>query len=200
VGIAAIILAAGASSRMGSPKALLSLHDETFVSRLIRVFAEFCSPVIVVVGYHAEAIREHVNLLPRPPIVVVNPAPENGQLSSLQTALRAVPADAGGFLFVPVDCPSVRTDTARRVVAALAARMPQTEFVVPSFQGRHGHPVGATMTIARKLLALPPTASAREVVHAHRAQTSYIDIEDAGILADIDDPAAYRRLKEAAQK
>ncbi len=184
---------------MGSPKALLALGQETFVSWLVRVLAQSCHPVILVAGYHAEAICEHVSTLPHAPMIVINPAPENGQLSSLQTGLRAVPPDADGFLFVPVDCPAVKTETVHGVVEAFEQRSYQaaeTEFVVPIFQGRHGHPVCATLKIARELLALAPTASAREVVHAYRGQTKYIAVDDPGILADIDDPAAYRRLIE----
>ena len=182
---------------MGRPKALLPLHDETFLSRLVRVFAEVCNPVIVVLGYHAQAIGEHLTVLPAAPLIIaVNPVPENGQLSSLQSGLRAVPADATGFLFVPVDCPTVKSETVQHVLSAFGTRPQDTQFVVPSFAGRHGHPVCATMQIAQELLALPPTASAREVVHAYRAQTVYMDVTDAGILADIDDPQAYRLLTE----
>ena len=82
--IAGIILAAGASSRMGTPKALLDYRGETFLDRLIRVLGAVCDPVIVVLGYHAEQIRAGVNGRVQ---FVVNPTPTRGQLSSLQTGL-----------------------------------------------------------------------------------------------------------------
>src|SRR4029079_18049295 len=82
--IAGIILAAGASSRMGTPKALLDYRGETFVGRLVRVLQTTCNPVIVVLGYHADALRAGI---PAGAQVVVNPDPSRGQLSSLQTAL-----------------------------------------------------------------------------------------------------------------
>jgi len=82
--IAGIILAAGASSRMGTPKALLDYRGATFVRRLFRVLGETCQPVMVVLGYHADVIRQQV---PLTATIVVNPDPSRGQLSSLQTAL-----------------------------------------------------------------------------------------------------------------
>jgi molybdenum cofactor cytidylyltransferase len=195
--IAGIILAAGASSRMGgSPKALLLLGGETFVERLVRVFAEVASPVIVALGYHADAI------LPRiagKATVVVNAAPERGQFSSLQTALAAVPADAEGFFFTPVDSPAVALETVKLVVAAFAGRAADTLFVIPRYQGKRGHPVCATRAMAEEMLALPATAQARDVVHEHVARTQYVDVDDPGILTDIDTQEAYQSMLERAK-
>jgi molybdenum cofactor cytidylyltransferase len=71
--------------------------------------------------------------------------------------------------------------------------------VIPRQSGRRGHPVFAARSIAAELLALPPTAEAREVVHAHVDGTEYVDVDDAGIFTDVDDPEAYRRLKESTR-
>jgi molybdenum cofactor cytidylyltransferase len=87
----------------------------------------------------------------------------------------------------------------QRLAAAFARRDPQTLFVIPRCGGRRGHPVFAARPIASELLALPAEAQAREVVHRHVSQTLYVDVDDPGILADIDDPSAYRELVEAAQ-
>ena len=181
---------------MGSPKALLDYRGETFVGRLARVYLEFCSPVIVVLGYHAAALRP---ALPETAAAVVNPAPERGQLSSLQTGLAKLPPDAEGFLFTPVDSPAVEPSTVRLLAQEFRSRAAATRFVIPRFQGKHGHPVFATPEIAEEMLALPATAQARDVVHGHVPQTKYIDVEDSGILTDIDDPAAYRRMLENAR-
>jgi molybdenum cofactor cytidylyltransferase len=200
--ILGIILAAGASRRMGAPKALLDYRGETFLDRLIRVVATVAEP-LVVLGYGAEAVQAGST---RPARFVVNPDPRRGQLSSLQTALAAAPSDFEGFLFIPVDCPAVAEETVRRLAAAFARRDPATLFVIPRYDQRHGqgrgqmrgHPVFAAPPIAREILALAPTAQARDVVHRHVPDTLYVDVDDAGILADIDDPAAYRQLIEAA--
>ncbi len=192
--IAGIILAAGASSRMGTPKALLDYRGETFVGRLARVLGATCSPVIVVLGYHADAIRQQV---PSTAKIVINPDPGRGQLSSLQTGLAELPPEADGFAFIPVDSPAVEADTVAKLARAFDQRDGSTLFVIPRQSGRRGHPVFATRSIAAELLALPPTAEAREVIHAHVDRTEYVDVDDSGIFTDIDDPEAYRRLQES---
>lgn len=194
--IAGVILAAGASSRMGSPKALLEYRGETFVGRLVRILSEICNPVIVVLGYHADSIRPRIDKTAR---AVVNPAPERGQLSSLQTALAELPESAEGFMFVPVDCPAAEPETVRWVAEVFRGRDPKIHFVVPQYRGKHGHPVCASREIATEILALPSTAQARDVVHRHVPDTLYIDVNDPGILTDVDDPDRYRRLAESAQ-
>lgn len=192
--IAGVILAAGASSRMGSPKALLDYQGETFVARLVRVLSGTCDPVIVALGYHAEAIR---GAIPEGADVVINPAPERGQLSSLQTALDMLPPEAEGFAFIPVDSPAVEPATVERLREVFARRDPAALFVIPRHKGKRGHPVFATRAIADELLALPPTGKASDVVHRHVPDTIYVDVEDSGILVDIDDPAAYRQVRES---
>jgi molybdenum cofactor cytidylyltransferase len=193
--IAGIILAAGASSRMGTPKALLDYRGETFVGRLVRVLGTSCNPVIVVLGYHAGVLRQQV---PAAANIVVNPDPSRGQLSSLQTALAALPPEAKGFAFIPVDSPAVAEDTVGSLARAFEQRKPSTLFVIPRQHGKRGHPVFAARSIAAEFLGLPSTAEAREVVHACVDRTEYVDVDDAGIFTDVDDPETYRRLKERA--
>ena len=193
--IAGIILAAGASSRMGSPKALLDYRGETFVERLVNLLSRVCDPVIVALGHHAAAIRARVE---RSAQMVINPDPDRGQLSSLQAALAAIPAEAEGFLFIPVDCPAVELATVRRVAAAFESRKPETLLVIPRIGDKRGHPVFAVRSLAEELLALPPTGQARDVVHGHRAQTEYVNVDDPGILTDVDDLEAYRKLMRSA--
>ena len=188
------------SSRMGSPKALLEYRNETFIERLVRVLSSVCDPVIVVLGYHAEAIRPMIG---NSATIAINPDPERGQLSSLQTGLAAVPEDAEGFLFIPVDSPAVDIETVGHVAAEFRRRSPATLLVIPRIMrgqdARRGHPVFATRTIAEEILALPTTAKASDVIHGHIPETVYVDVDDPGILTDIDDPEAYRRLSEAAR-
>jgi len=191
--IAGIILAAGASSRMGTPKALLDYRGETFVGRLIRVLGACSHPVIVVLGYHADVIRQQI---PATANIAINPDPSRGQLSSLQTGLAELPAEADGFAFIPVDSPAVAEDTVATLARAFEHRKPSTLFVIPRQSGKRGHPVFATRSVAAELLALPSTAEAREVVHAHVDRTEYVDVDDSGIFTDVDDPEAYRLLKE----
>lgn len=187
---AGLILAAGESSRMGSPKALLEFRGETFLDRLIRCFSDYCSPVIVVLGHEPEVIRAGVRAAGSA-VFVLNPDYSRGQFSSLQCGLRAVPEDAAGVLFTPVDHPNIEPATVRQLIAAGAS------IAIPQYLGRHGHPVLFTRAHIPEFLALGPDAQARQVLHSHAGEIRYLDVADPGILDDIDDPDAYHRLLAA---
>jgi molybdenum cofactor cytidylyltransferase len=197
---AAIILAAGASSRMGSPKALLPLpgpgEPETFLDHLISAFAECCAPVIAVLGHDAATIRAGLRRRDQATIVI-NEDYALGQLSSLQCGLRAAAGRGGGVVFTPVDHALVRPATIAALVTAFRARRGGTRVVAPQYRGRHGHPVCCSSEVAAELLALPPGAQARDIIR--RQQTLYVDADDPGVIADIDDRDAYTRAIEAVR-
>jgi CTP:molybdopterin cytidylyltransferase MocA len=171
---------------MGSPKALLAYRGKTFLDHLIAVLGEQCSPVIVVLGAGAEEIRARAA---GGAIFAVNRDYRTGMTSSLQCGLRAVPPDAEGTLFTLVDHPAVSPETVRALVAP-----PRPLLRVPRHEGKRGHPVWFSRDLFEEFLKLPQTGAARDVVRAHAAETDFLDVDDAGILADIDDPAAYRAL------
>lgn len=187
---AGLILAAGESSRMGSAKALLEFRGETFLDRLIRCFSAYCSPVIVVLGHEPEVIRAGVRSAGNA-VFVLNPDYSQGQFSSMQCGLRAVPEDAEGILFTPVDHPNIEPATVRQLIAA------GTPIAIPQYLGRHGHPVLFTRGLIPEFLALGPDGQARQVLHGHTSEIRYLDVADPGILDDIDDPDAYHRLLAA---
>jgi CTP:molybdopterin cytidylyltransferase MocA len=171
---------------MGSPKALLPYRGTTFLDHLIALLTPHCSPVIVVLGAGAAEIRSRAQ---QPATFVVNSDYRTGMTSSLQCGLRAVPFDAGGALFTLVDHPAVSPDTVRALVVP-----PRPLVRVPRHGAKRGHPVWISRELFAEFLALPQTAAARDVVRAHAAGTQFLDVDDPGILADIDDPAAYRAL------
>ena len=190
---AAVILAAGASRRMGAPKALLLIGGETFLDRLIRIYSEVLSPVVVVLGAEAETIRGGL-VHPEPAQFVRNENWPLGQLTSLQCALAALPDNIGGCFFTPVDCPRVSAETLQALSGAFREDSPPPLVVVPRHGSRRGHPVGCSRALFAELLALPPEETARAVVHRHVARTCVVDVADAGILDDVDTPGDYRRM------
>lgn len=184
-----IILAGGASRRMGQVKALLRVGEETFADRLIGLLKPYCETVILVAGAHAAVIaaglarRQEVTL-------VVNPEPERGMLSSLQCGVAALPAGMDGFLFTPVDLPRLQAATIEQI-ARLAS---ESKIAIPRRQGRGGHPVLVPQRLAPALLAMPTTATPRDFIERHRPEVTYVEVEDTGIFLDVDTPADYAAL------
>ena len=185
--VAGLILAGGESRRMGFPKALLEFRGETFLDRLIRIFAAHCAPVIAVLGAEAERVRAGLRAADRATIVI-NAEYRRGQLSSMQCGLRSVPEDARGVLFTLVDHPAVRETT---IGALLSEPAP---LAMPRRGGRRGHPIYFSRALTPEFLALDPEASARAVLERHAAEIRYVDVDDPGILDDVDDADAYRRF------
>jgi CTP:molybdopterin cytidylyltransferase MocA len=178
-----LILAAGESRRMGSPKPLLEFHGETFLDRLVRIFSARCAPVVVVLGAGAEAIRP-----PAGAQVAVNANWRDGQTSSLQCGLAHIPAGADGVLFTLVDHPAVEPST----VDALLAASGQVR--IPRYKGQRGHPIWFARDLIPEFLALPRSGAARDVVRARYPEATFLDVDDPGVIADIDDRAAYQAL------
>jgi molybdenum cofactor cytidylyltransferase len=183
--IGAIVLAAGASSRMGRPKATLTVGPDgrTFVGAIVETLvAVDITAVRVVVSPELDGLT---------PEGVANPDPSAGMLSSVQCGLRAFRQPIDAVLVWPVDHPLVR----RRTVAAMTAafRDGDPPIVVPTFEGRRGHPVLFSARLIPELLAADPSRGAREVVHAHGDRLE-LPVDDRGVIEDIDTPDDYLRL------
>ncbi len=188
--VAAVILAAGASSRMGSPKALLDAGaGESFLDRLAGAFLASGCTVYAVLGEDATLIAK-ANRRGAEITFVLNPDPSRGQLSSLQCGLRAA-AGADAIFFTPVDAPGVACETIRLLLEFLTEK----DFVIPIYEGQRGHPVLLRAGCAEAFLNPPEGASARDILHARRTSTRFVEVADPGILEDIDDPAAYERWR-----
>ncbi len=194
--IPAVILAAGASNRMGRPKALLPVarDGETFIARIVRTFSDAgVDDVLVVIGAHAEAVRPAIGRLPSFARIVENRDYERGQLSSLVAALDVV--DRPGvhaFLSMPVDIPLVSSTTVRAVIEAYRAQ--RHCIVRPVVGNRHGHPVLFDRSVFGDLRAADPSRGARAVIAAHLPDVLDVPVDDPGAIHDIDTPEDYERF------
>jgi molybdenum cofactor cytidylyltransferase len=190
--IAGLILAAGESSRMGTPKATLAYRGRTFLERIVQTLREGgLDRLLVVLGHQAEDVQRQVKI--EPAQVVINPDYRSGQTSSFQAGLRALLADdLGAVLLCLVDHPAVCAETVRRIVAAF--RQSSAPVVIPTYHGRRGHPVLIARQVFEELLALPCDAGADSVVRKYRPATQFVEVEDEGIIMDVDDPETYQRL------
>jgi len=193
--VTGIVLAAGASSRMGSPKALLSAHSQTFVSRSARtMISGGVDAVIVVASVAAEGIRAALRseLGNCPTSVVENPDWTSGQLSSLIVGLDAVAAGpSAGALVCPVDMPLFSEGTVAVLIEAFRAT--RALVVRPVSGGRHGHPVLFSRALFDELRRADPGTGARPVVRAHAAECVDVEVDDPGAFIDIDTPEDYAR-------
>lgn len=192
--IAAIILAAGSSRRMGAPKLLLPWGDTTVLGATLTLMAASgIMQRLVVTGAYQDATAAIAADHNVP--TAHNPEYAAGEmLSSLQVALRALPPTCAGALVVLGDMPLVRPATIRQIVSAFMDDGGHA-IIAPVYNGRQGHPVLFGRALFAALLALPAGAAPRDVVRAHRAQLLQLPVADAGILIDLDDPATYQRWR-----
>lgn len=177
---------------MGSPKALLDFHGETFLDRLIRIFGSCCSSVTVVLGHNPDVILSGIRR-PGDATFIRNELWERGQLTSMQAGLRALPSGIDAVLFSPVDYPGIDPETPAAVIAAWKNN-PGMLLAVPKAGMRRGHPVLFHADLIGEFLALGLDGQAREVVHRHVDRTVYVPLNDQGTVTDVDDRAAYEEL------
>jgi molybdenum cofactor cytidylyltransferase len=208
--LAAVILSGGASQRMGSPKALLPYRGQTFLEHLLAITSH---PRIatrrVVLGPHAEAIRAAVPLADAE--VVVNAEWEKGQLSSIHAAIRGLPPEIDGMLLFMIDHPAVSPALIAELITRFYADKPggkppivgagftppgvnMSTIVLPTYNGRRGHPVIFAAALFPELLAAPLDEGARAVVWAHAAEVVEVPTEEEGCILNLNDPEAAQRI------
>lgn len=197
--ISAILLAAGASVRMGARnKLLLHVAGEPLVRRSARVLMEASvGEVVVVVGH--EAGRVGAALAGLPLRQVLNAAYPTGMTSSIQAGVRAAAPEATGLLLLPADLPLLTGADVDRVVDAFEARHredPQC-IVVPVHAGQRGHPLIFSGAYRAALLAHPEPDGCRGLLRAHRNHVREVSMPADHIYCDVDTPAAYARLIDA---
>lgn len=193
--VVGVILAAGASSRMGRPKALLPhpASGRSFVRHLVEVFRAAGADEIIVVGRSEDPSLE-VETTDSGARFEANPDPSRGQLSSLLVGVdRAESLDASGILSTPVDMPGISRSAVAAVIAA--GRQGSYPLVRPTYRGRGGHPVYFSRTLFDELRRTDPTLGARAVVRADPARVLDLEVGDPGILVDVDTADDYSRLE-----
>ena len=190
--VSAVILAAGTSSRMGQAKQLLALGESTVLAQtLAHVQAVAFHEVILVLGASAEAIRSQLSAQELQ--IVVNPAYQQGIASSLHAGLSAVDPNSDAALIVLADQPFIRPRTLIQIVEEY--RRSQAQIVVPTHQGQRGNPVLLDRSVFAEIMALEGDVGSRAIFAQHMNGIVNVEVEDKGILIDLDDPGDYERLK-----
>ncbi|MBK8208093.1 MAG: nucleotidyltransferase family protein [Planctomycetes bacterium] len=192
INAAVIVLAAGDSTRMGRPKALLDWGGVPLIDHVLSVAAQAgCSRFHVVLGKDAAAIQAGAGL--REANVIVNPQPERGQVSSLKLAMQAQDFSTDCCICWPVDVPLVRPADIRALIDAYAQwRASLMRIFIPTHEGRRGHPMLVDIGFRQPFMELKGDETARKVIEDNHTQVKEVPVNNPGVLADIDTPEEYR--------
>jgi molybdenum cofactor cytidylyltransferase len=193
--VAAIVLAAGTSSRMGQSKALLPWDDRTVIETIAsRLIAARVSDIIVVTGYRSNDVARVLADLPVQ--VVFNPNYAQGEmLSSLQAGLRWLDPSISACLIVLGDQPTLEGRVINRILTTYAEG--KGEIVAPAYRGERGNPVLIGQRFWPELLALESGAP-RDVIRRHPDELAIVEVDTDSILRDIDTPEQYQRERRLA--
>jgi nicotine blue oxidoreductase len=179
---------------MGRPKALLRVGGVTFLGRAVRSLLEGgCAPVVVVLASGDAAGTREAEAAGAQ--VLINPDPGEGPITSLRLALAAVGADAAGLVVHPVDHPLVRADTVAALIAA--ADSTGAALTLPVHGGERGHPAVFGAALFAELADPALEGGARTVTYRHLEGALLVEVDDAGVLTDIDTPEIYESVLAA---
>ncbi|MFB5285329.1 NTP transferase domain-containing protein [Peribacillus sp. Hz7] len=185
----AIVLAAGYSSRANAFKMTFPMGQMSVLEQTISKFEGLCSRVIVVAGFQAEIIQEEIakiiskNSYSFQIKFVYNENFNQGMFHSIQKGCNEV--NAPTFFITPGDCPLVKKET----VQLLAKH--KGDVVIPSFDYKGGHPIKLSSEVKQKILETNPESNLRVVLGGYEKQ--YMNVDDAGVLMDIDTPEDYQK-------
>ena len=186
--IAAIVLAAGMSRRMGKPKLLLKLNGETIIEHIVKELQQSdVDSIVVVLGHNPQQLMD---LLSNYSVkIVLNKNYKEGMTSSFKTGLREVKDTADAALLVLGDQPFISHRLINKLIAAYKESQ-GTKIVSPIYQGKKGHPVLFDKSLFDEILALPPDKYIRDVIHNHYTEIVTVPW-DKGIILDVDTPEDY---------
>ena len=191
--VAAILLAAGQSKRMGAFKPLLPFGEKTVIECCIDYLQSGGVETIVVVLCHrAEAIREKLKGMQVR--FALNPDPDSEMSASIACGVRELPANCQATLIAPTDYPAIPSD----VVAALinSWRTRAAKLLAPKYEGGGGHPVLVDLCFRDQLLSLDPQRGLRSLFDEHREQVLRVPVDSPFIARDIDTWEDYRALHQ----
>jgi molybdenum cofactor cytidylyltransferase len=194
--VGAIVLAAGSSSRMGEAKQLLPLADSTVLERTLgNLIDSNVDEIVLVLGSSAETIRERLAESPMRHVrILVNPDYGEGLTTSLRAGLAILDKNIKAALIVLADQPFVRAETFDRIIEQY--RCSDAQIVIPMFQGFRGNPVLLDRSVFLEVMALRGDIGCRAIFRNHLDRIVKPEVNDVGILLDIDNKDDYEMLRD----
>jgi molybdenum cofactor cytidylyltransferase len=187
----AVLLAAGESRRMGEFKQLLPFGGKTFVACCVdNLLASRASEVVIVTGHRERDIQSAIGS--RPVRFAHNEDYRSGMSSSIKRGVQALSASARVVIIALVDQPQIGPGVFNQVIEAYEKMRPL--IVVPTYDGRNGHPIAIDLSLKEQILAMDPNLGLRQVVHANAARVARVEVASEAVLIDCDFPEDYRRL------
>ncbi len=187
--VAAILLAAGSSRRMGRPKQTLPLSGRPAV--------RYCAETILAAGIHdvivvtgATASETEAALEGLAVRIARNPDTNSDMAGSVRTGLKAIDPAVRFVLVCLADHPLVTADTIRRVTAESAQH--PVKIVIPRYQGRRGHPTLFPQSIIQEIFS---GQNLRDLISGHAAHVHYVDVDDEGVVLDMDTEEDYEKVR-----
>jgi molybdenum cofactor cytidylyltransferase len=189
--IAPIILAAGDSTRMGYPKALLPIGDDIFLTRILAITRNIgLATPIVILGRAAGIIQPAIQHWPA--VVCINPDPDRGQLSSIQLGISSLNESTQAAMIWPVDQPAV----SEGLVRSLAQLFVRSESLIihPKHKDKRGHPAIFHKALFQEFLDAPLAEGPKSLLLRHQEDTAELVTDEAAAVRDIDTPPEYEYM------
>lgn len=192
-----IILAAGKSSRMKQQKMLLPFAGSTVIEQVVNASLQSdVDSTIVVMGSHEDLIREQLKTYKLK--LIHNTNFESGMLSSVQCGVNVL-GNSDAFLVLPGDQPLVKSSTINNLVKAYEKST--KSLMIPTFNGRKGHPVVIDANYAKQIMHLDPNIGLRQLFHNNENDIEFLALNTEEILIDLDFPEDYKKaLNELNEK
>lgn len=181
---------------MGRHKGLLEVEGRSFLRRTVDALADGgCEPVLVIVAEGEEALAAEAAAAGA--VVLLNPDPGDGPITSLRIALEALDGSVDGVAYLPVDHPMVQPATVRSLLQA--AHSAEAALTIPLYRAKRGHPAVFGKKLFSELMDVTLEGGAKTVVYRHLPEALLMDVDDRGVIIDIDTPDAYEAVLATGQ-
>ncbi|TLZ42229.1 MAG: hypothetical protein E6K19_08340 [Methanobacteriota archaeon] len=194
--ISAIVLAAGGSSRMGTPKPLVLINGRPLLDYVLRTVRDsHVDDIVVVLGHEADRVRKAITV--DRARAIVNDAYEEGMSASIRAGVRAADPRSDGLLIVLGDQPFVASKTLDDLIAR--RNESQAKILIPTYQGHRGNPVLLDRSLSGEVQAITGDQGCRAIFGRHLDGILEVPVDDPGILVDLDTPEQISRAEETVQ-